>query len=92
MRPGGGITAEGMRLIKNSELTTFELYNVHADVGETTDLAKQEPKRLKRMSAALRRMYREVREESPQWPEWEFARHEGQRIIYETNARLQKKK
>ena len=32
------------------------------------------------MKKRLIAKYREVREESPVWPEWEFARYEGRRI------------
>ncbi|MFO7975469.1 MAG: hypothetical protein R6V12_12635 [Candidatus Hydrogenedentota bacterium] len=57
-----------------------ELYNLRRDVGETTDLAEQEPERLAEMSAKLRKLYNEVREESPVWPAWEWSRYEQQRI------------
>jgi len=77
---GANIRPEDTKLIKTAELTTFELYNLRADVGETTDLAEKEPQRLKTMSEQLRKLYREVRQESPVWPEWEWPRYEGQRI------------
>jgi hypothetical protein len=39
---------------------------------------------------AMQKMYREVRDEAPTWPEWEFARYESKRIEwpdYWTNRR-----
>ncbi len=79
-KPGGGIQAADQRALKTAEVTGFELYNLREDIGEKTDLAAGEPERLKEIAAKLRRMYREVRDESPTWPEWEFARYEAGRI------------
>ncbi|MDA1314844.1 MAG: sulfatase [Acidobacteria bacterium] len=79
-KQGGGIQAVDQRALKTAELTGFELYNLRDDIGEKQDLAASEPERLKQMLAKLRPMYSEVRDESPTWPEWEFARYEGGRI------------
>ena len=79
-KPGADITDELQQSIKRAELATFELYNLRQDVAETTDLAAQEPERLKAMSAQLRKRYHEVRDEGPVWPAWEWPRYEGQRI------------
>lgn len=79
-RPGADINAGEQQAMKTAELDTFELYDLKHDIGETTDRASQEPEKLKEMTAALRKMYREVRDESPLWPEWEFNRYEAQRI------------
>jgi len=78
--PGGGIRATDQKALKTAELTGFELYNLRDDVGEKRDLAAKEPERLKMITAKLEAMYREVREESPTWPEWEFTRYESGRI------------
>mgnify|MGYP006305370301 CR=1 FL=1 len=51
-----------------------------ADPGETTDLAQQEPDRLAKLSATLKKLYAEIREESPVWPAWEWTRYEQQHI------------
>jgi arylsulfatase A len=90
---GADIRPEDTKLIKTAELTTFELYNLRRDIGETTDLADREPERLKAMSDRLRKLYREVRDESPVWPEWEWPRYEGKRIraAREAAARAAKK-
>jgi len=80
LKPTGGITAESQRAIKTAELGRAELHNLKQDIGETKDLAEEQPERLKKMYARLQKMYREVRDESPNWPEWEFARYEAGRI------------
>jgi arylsulfatase A len=81
LRPGVRQTVEDTKWFKTAELTTFELYNLRRDVGETTDLAEQEPERLARMSAQLRKLYHGIREESPVWPAWEWTHYyEGERI------------
>jgi arylsulfatase A len=80
LKPGADITAETQRSIKQSEIIGYELYHLRRDIGETTDLAKKEPERLASMAAQLRKMYREVRDQTPIWPEWEWPRIEGQRI------------
>jgi arylsulfatase A len=80
LKPGADITPEVQQSIKQAELDALELYNVRDDVGETTDLAASEPERLATMAAQLRKLYREVRNESPTWPAWEWPRFEGERI------------
>lgn len=77
---GGGIRVADQEALKTAELTGFELYNLRDDIGETRDLAAREPERLEVIRAKLEAMYREVREQSPTWPEWEFARYESGRI------------
>lgn len=78
--PISGITAENMHAIKTAELDRFELYDLREDIGETEDLAKAKPQRVRRLSTKLRQLYREVQEESPVWPAWECPHIEGKRI------------
>lgn len=81
LRPGVRQTAEDVKWFKTAELTTFELYNLRRDIGETTDLAEREPERLAEMSDRLRKLYDEIRAESPVWPPWEWTHYyEGARI------------
>jgi arylsulfatase A len=82
LRPGADLVTEEMEAIKRAELSQMELYDLESDIGETRDLAEEHPERLARMSAALRRLYREVRDESPVWPAWEWPRYESKRIIW----------
>lgn len=77
---GADILAEEQRAIKTAELASFELYNLRADVGEKTDLAAREPERVRELAAVMRKLYREVRDESPSWPAWQWPRYEAARI------------
>jgi arylsulfatase A len=79
-KPNQDIRPDDMRTFKTSELSGFELYNLRADPSETTDLAQREPQTLKSMSEQLRKLYREVRDESPSWPQWTAPNYEGERI------------
>jgi arylsulfatase A len=89
--PGSSITAEAMEHINSANLKSFELYNLKADIGETTNLAEREPARLEAMKARLTKLYREIQQENPTWPVWKATNYDGQRIKYETDARKQKR-
>lgn len=78
--PGADVREADQRAFKSAEAEGFELYNLREDVGEATDLAAREPDRTRAMAAALRRLHREVRDESPVWPAWVNSRYEQQRI------------
>ncbi|MEQ8785500.1 MAG: sulfatase-like hydrolase/transferase [Pirellulaceae bacterium] len=78
--PSGDITEESQQAIKTAELGRAELYNLKQDVAEAHDLAGSQPKRLAQMFAKLKAKYHEVRDESPTWPAWKFARYEAGRI------------
>lgn len=80
LKPGADLIEKDRQIMKSAELDTFELYNLRNDIGEKTDLASKEPERVKKMAAQLKKMYREVRDESPTWPAWEWPRYEGKRI------------
>ena len=80
LKPSGAITEEEITINKTAELTGFELFNLREDIAETTDLSSTETARFEGMKEQLLKKYHEVREESPVWPAWEFARYEGQRI------------
>jgi hypothetical protein len=58
----------------------MELYNLKTDRAETRDRASVEPKRFAKMTAQMKKIYAGVQKDTPQWPAWEFARYEGQRI------------
>ena len=68
--------------LKTAGLTKFELYNLRDDIGEKHDLASREPERLKTLSTEMTRLYREVRDECPEWPAWKFANYDGPRIVW----------
>src|SRR5262249_23359134 len=64
---GAALKAGDMEMIKGAQLTTFELYNLHDDLSQTKDLARQQPERLRALSDRLRALYREVIAEGPAW-------------------------
>ena len=80
VQPGGSIKSEDQRALKTADLDRFELYDLREDVTETNDRSAHEPARLHELSEMLRTLYREVRDESPVWPPWDFARYESRRI------------
>ena len=80
VRQRAGIAVEDQRDIKTAKLGQMELYNLKADRAETRDLASVEPKRFAKMTAQIKKIYAGVQKDTPQWPAWEFARYEGQRI------------
>lgn len=49
------------KLLANSTLDQFELYNVVEDIGEKQNLASSETARLTRMTTALRKLHAEIR-------------------------------
>ena len=77
---GADITEEQMRVLKTADLTDFELYNLADDIGESKEVSERYPEKFQELKMAMTEMYREVREESPVWPAWEWPRYEGQRI------------
>lgn len=78
--PGADVREADQRAFKSAELESFELYNLGEDIGEKTDLTAREPERVREMAATLRRLHREIRDESPVWPAWVNTRYEQQRI------------
>jgi arylsulfatase A len=48
------------KLLADAEQERFALYNLAKDTSETTDLAAQEPERVRRLAAVLRRLHAEV--------------------------------
>ncbi|MFM7073766.1 MAG: sulfatase-like hydrolase/transferase [Planctomycetota bacterium] len=53
-RPAGAIRDGDWKLVEQFEDGSLELYNLAADVGETRNLAADEPQRVEKMAAALR--------------------------------------
>ena len=80
LKPASDIRLTETQAMKVAELSTFELYNLRSDIGETTNLAQREPAKLKELADQLRPLYLSVRDESPVWPDWISPRYEAQRI------------
>ena len=53
-QPHSSVRHGDWKVIYFYEAKTWELYNLAADIGETTDLAKREPDRLKQMKTLLK--------------------------------------
>jgi arylsulfatase A len=51
------------KLLADAELAKFELYNLVDDVGESKNVAEQNPERVKRMAADMKRLHEEIRAE-----------------------------
>lgn len=90
LKPSGGITEEDLSSNRMAELKEFHLINLRDDLTEATDLSSEEPQRFEKMKSQLINLYREVREESPEWPTWEFPRYEGRRIEWPEYEALRK--
>jgi arylsulfatase A len=57
------------KVLADEAFTKFELYNLREDVAEKNDLAGKEPRRLKEMADALRKLNAEIVAEGPKWPD-----------------------
>ena len=76
------IVAADERRFKEAELDEFFLYNLKADIGETTDLAATRADKLAELKPLIEAKYKEVRGESPVWPAWKFPGVEGKLIVW----------
>lgn len=67
-RQGGpSLGPDDMKIIKESKLVAFELYNLHGDLAQKHNLAEKQPDRLKAMAEKLIAKHREVTTEGPDW-------------------------
>lgn len=80
LKPSADILEEERTALKTAMPIDFELYNLREDIGETNNLAEQNPEKLEQLVKRLRQAYAEVQVESPVWPIWEWPRYESQRI------------
>jgi len=56
------------KILADTGMTRFKLYNLRTDLGETNDLAESEPDRLEAMKATLIKLHQEIEAESITWP------------------------
>ena len=56
------------KILANTALTQFELYNLRKDIAEKHNLAQSEPQQLERMKEALAKLHAEIDAEGPTWP------------------------
>lgn len=79
-RPTADLTPERLQGLKRAEPSDLELYDLRTDVAEAVNLVNDQPQRLASMERTLRELYGQVRAEGPEWPAWQWPRHEGFRI------------
>ena len=63
--PHSAVRAGDWKLIEFFEDNRVELYNLKSDIGETRDLAKEQPERAQQLRAQLRRWRRDVGAQLP---------------------------
>lgn len=61
------VTNENARLVRGASLTDIELYDLSKDVGESTNVADQDPARTAKLKAMLEQQYRELVKGSHVW-------------------------
>jgi len=64
---GGSYRPNIVPLMRASKLVTFELYNVSTDIGETTEVSKENPEIFNRLKTFAQDRYAEVLAEGPDW-------------------------
>ncbi len=84
------ITEENNQIMKSARLSGFELYRMNEDIGESRDLKAVETARFEGMKDTMEKLFREIQEEGPVWPEWEHQRYEGKRIEWPDYKALRK--
>jgi len=62
------------KILADTSMTRFELYNLRTDLGETNNLAESEPDRLTTMKNMLKRLHQEIEAEGITWPKPERRR------------------
>jgi len=53
------------KLLSSAKLDRFALYNLVRDRGETTDLSRSKPERVRKMATEMRRRYQEINQRAP---------------------------
>jgi len=65
--PGGSLRPGDMKLIKESKLVDFELFNLKDDLSQERNVANRFPDRLSELRRLLVAKYQEVQKEGPTW-------------------------
>ena len=66
-RGGGFFRASDQKLVKETPLSEFELYNLKTDRDQEKNLAASKPAQMEKLKAMLIKKYREVQVEGPEW-------------------------
>ncbi len=64
------------KILTDQKFSRFELYDVKTDIREEHDLATEQPERVKRMAATMRKIYDDVKAEGPTWPKFKKVKKE----------------
>lgn len=59
------------KILADTAMTRFELYNIKDDIAEELNLARAEPERLARMKKTLAGLHAKIDAEGPKWPKAE---------------------
>jgi arylsulfatase A len=62
------ITTANVARVREAQLTDFTLYRLPDDIRESRELSREEPARLKELSAKMERIYRELTQTMHVWP------------------------
>lgn len=66
------VTTATVQRVQQAKLTDFSLYRLPDDIGETHDLAAEEPEQLHRLTEKMEAMYRELTMTMHVWPDEPF--------------------
>lgn len=55
------------KIVADSDMTQFELYNLRSDIAEKNNIAEKEPRRLAAMKKVLAKLHAEIDAEGPKW-------------------------
>jgi hypothetical protein len=66
---GRNINPQAIDVIKTADLAGFELYDLNADIAESTDVSDRHPEVLERLKRRALALHAEIRAEAPRWPE-----------------------
>lgn len=89
LKINANISTSDQRAFRQAELDRFELYDLEADIGETTDRWNTDHGRVRSLQARLAELYLRVRDAAPTWPEWTWPKKEGQIIRHYVKQRRQ---
>jgi arylsulfatase A len=62
------VTTANVARVREAQLTDFSLYRLTDDISESRELSREEPARLKELSAKMEQIYRELTQTMHVWP------------------------
>ncbi len=61
------VTVDSASLVRDAKLTDIEVYDLGTDIGESKNVADEDPARTARLKATLEQQYRELVQNSHAW-------------------------